>query len=374
MENKFIIKSGRKLRLGYTTGSCATAAAKSSAIMLLTGRSVENVKINLPEGKELILDIEEARITEEFASCCVVKDSGDDPDITNGIKIYAKVEKTLSKIEIVGGKGVGRVTRSGLSCKVGESAINPVPREMILKALLEVTSVYSYQGGLKAVISIPNGEEIAQKTFNPRLGIEGGLSILGTTGIVEPMSEKALIETIHLEIDSMVENKKKILQVSPGNFGVKFSKEILQIDNKLTVKCSNYIGETVDYAVYKGIEKILLAGHIGKLVKLAAGVMNTHSKVADCRNEIFAAHYSLFKSNPETVKKIMNAITTDEIHAILNEEKIADVVYKSIEQKIIYHLNLRSGNKIEFEMVIFSNLNGILIKTRGVEKFIEIIR
>jgi len=369
--NEYIVKSGRKLRLGYTTGSCAAAAAKACAIMLVKDEIISSVKLILPNGKELLLDIEDVLAEENTVSCCIVKDSGDDPDVTNGIKIYARVEKTEKDIKIDGGIGVGRVTKRGLPCKIGDAAINPVPMKMIENALEEISAFHHYTGGFDVEIFIPEGAEIAKRTFNPRLGIIGGISVLGTTGIVEPMSEKALVETIKLEINSKKYNREEILFVSPGNYGLKFADQNFDLNIDLAVKCSNFIGETLDYALYTGFEKILIIGHIGKLVKIAAGVMNTHSKIADCRNEIFAAHSALCGADRETVKNIMHAITTDDIHYLLIEKGISQKVYQSILEKIVFHVNGRVRNKIKIEVIVFSNENGILMETEKAMEFIE---
>ncbi|MCX7615565.1 MAG: cobalt-precorrin-5B (C(1))-methyltransferase CbiD [Clostridiales bacterium] len=368
--NEYIVKSGKKLRLGFTTGSCAAAAAKAGVMMLLQNQKISNVKLTLPGGKELLLDIEDAMIQKDSVSCCVVKDGGDDPDVTNGLKIYAKVIKDKEGIKIDGGTGVGRVEKPGLPCRTGDAAINPVPKKMIENAVSEAAALYGYKEGFHIEISVPGGEKIAPKTFNPRLGIIGGISILGTTGIVEPMSEEALIQTIKLEIDSKKRSGDKILFVSPGNYGLHFAEESLDLDIDMAVKCSNYIGETLDYALYSGFYKLFIVGHVGKLVKIAAGVMNTHSKTADCRNEIFAAHAAMCGADSNIVKMIMESNTTDQIHSILEYRNMSNMVYNSILEKIVYHLHYRTMNKIQIGLVVFSNENGILMQTGNAEKLI----
>lgn len=369
--NDYIIKAGKKLRKGFTTGSCAAAAAKACAIMLFEKKEIPDISLTLPGGEEIILKPEDILLNETTVSCCIVKDAGDDPDVTNGIRIYAKVEKVKANISIDGGIGVGRVTCAGLSCKIGEATINPGPRKMILNAMEEVSHLYKFEGGFNVEIFVPQGLEISKKTFNERLGIVGGISILGTTGIVEPMSEAALIDTIKLEMSTRKQNGQNILFISPGNYGVDYAREHLGIDVDSAVKISNYIGETLEHAVYMGFEKILFVGHIGKLVKVAAGVMNTHSKIADCRNEIFASHSALAGASKEMVENIMNAKTTDEIHSILMQHNISKMVYKSILGKIVSHLNYRVMNKIRIEVLVFSNENGVLMQTDNVVDFIN---
>lgn len=370
--NEFIVKNGKLLKTGYTTGSCAAAAAKAGALMLLGDTEIEKVMLTLPSGDQIALEIEDIIRTDKEVICAVRKDAGDDPDVTHGIKIYAKVVKIKEDIQIDGGIGVGRVTKEGLACKIGEAAINPVPRRMIKYSLKEAATEYNYQGGFEVVISVPEGEVVAKNTFNARLGILGGISILGTTGIVEPMSEAAIIETIKLEINS--KKHQDILYLSPGNYGLEFARSKLGLDIDRAVKCSNYIGDTLDYSVYCGFRKILLVGHIGKLVKLAAGVMNTHSRTADCRNEIFAAHAALYSSDSDTIKEIMTATTTDEIHRILDRNDLCKRVYDSILDKILFQLNYRTKNEIQFELIIFSNENGILMQTNKVDEFITRVK
>lgn len=370
----FTVKSGKALRYGYTTGSCAAAAAKAAAIMLIEKHAIKDVVLTLPNGKELSLPVEDAELMEDEARCCMVKDAGDDPDVTHGIKIYAAVRRTEAGIGIDGGAGVGRVTASGLACGIGEAAINPGPRRMIRQALDEVKRDHGYEGGFAVEISVPQGPEIAKRTFNERLGIVGGISILGTTGMVEPMSESSIIETIKLELSVRKAKGHKVLLVAPGNYGLDFLKSEFGFDIDRAVKCSNYIGETLDHALYLGFERLLLVGHIGKLVKLGAGVMNTHSKIADCRNEVFAAHGALAGADRGTVQQIMAAKTTQEIHGILAEQRLAGNVYQSIMEKVRFNINYRIMNKMEVGFLSFSNEHGVLFQTENAASLIRELR
>lgn len=370
----YVIKAGKKLRTGYTTGSCAAAAAKAGALMLFEQREIKKVQITLPQGKELGIEVLDPVIDENEVSCCVVKDAGDDPDVTDGIKVYAKIKKTECGISIDGGIGVGRVAGVGLPCKTGEAAINPGPKKMINEALRDAARLYGYEGGFAVEIYVPQGQEIAKKTFNERLGIIGGISILGTTGIVEPMSESALIQTIKLELEIKKQKGQKVLLISPGNYGLEFVRTNLGFDINSAVKCSNYIGEALDHALYLGFERLLLVGHIGKLVKIAAGVMNTHSKIADCRNEIFASHGALAGADRDTVGQIMQAKTTNEIHGILTQRNIAKDVYQSIMEKVEFHLNYRVKNQIQAGIISFSNEHGVLFQTENAGQLIEELR
>ena len=368
-------KNQKQLRSGYTTGSCAAAAAKAAAYMLLSDQVVTQVSLLTPKGITLYLDIEQIEKGPERICCAVQKDSGDDPDITDGIYVFAEVRKTEgSSLVLDGGEGVGRVTKKGLQQEIGEAAINRVPRKMILEAVEEQREQFGYSGGLEILISIPEGRKLASRTFNPRLGIEGGISVLGTSGIVEPMSEKALTDTIHLEMKVLKENGHDWCYVVPGNYGSDFLTETLKYDGSLAVKCSNYIGETIDDAVSLGMKGILLIGHVGKLIKLAAGVMNTHSRQADCRMEVLASHAAMAGASAADVKKIMGCITTTEALDILKERKLLSPVMETVIQRIEYHLKQRAGDTLKIGAVVFSKEDGILGKTKETLELLEQIR
>ena len=368
--NRIVWKNQQKLKSGYTTGSCAAAAAKAAAHMLFSGETVPQISLMTPAGILLYLDVEQIQKGTGWVSCAVRKDSGDDPDVTNGILVYAKVEfirqsGEMLEISLTGGRGVGRVTCKGLKQNIGEPAINPVPRQMILDAVESQAKEAGVSGHIQVEISIPEGEALAAKTFNPRLGIEGGISVLGTSGIVEPMSEKALTETIYLEMKVLKENGRDWCYLVPGNYGSTFLRETLGYDGKLAVKCSNYIGETIDDAVELGMKGILLIGHVGKLIKLAAGVMNTHSRMADCRMEVLAAHSAMAGADSETVRRLMQCVTTTEALDILEEEQLLETVMETVMEKIGYYVRQRSGYNLKTEVIVFSDERGILGETKG---------
>ena len=363
------------LKFGYTTGSCAAAASKAAVRMLLFGEEIRQVKLLTPKGILLYLDVESIQRTEKFVKCAVQKYSGDDPDVTNGIFVFAKAERTDEPgITLDGGEGVGRVTRKGLEQKPGEAAINKVPRQMILREAQEVCREAGYTGGLRIVISIPEGKALAARTFNPRLGIEGGISVLGTSGIVEPMSEKALTDTIFLEMKMLKENGYPCCYLVPGNYGSDFLSEELNYNGNLAVKCSNYIGEALDDAVHLGMESVLLIGHVGKLIKLAAGVMNTHSRQADCRMEVLASHAAMAGASAADAEKIMDCITTTEALDYLKERQLLRPVMETVIRRIEYHLRQRAGDKLTIGAVVFSKEEGILGKTKNTEELLEQIR
>lgn len=377
-----------QLKYGYTTGTCAAIAAKAAVKMLLFNDDVIREQIVTPAGIRINVDIYDIDYSDKFAQCAVRKDSGDDPDITNGIMVYAKAEFINNDYDIIqkepfiiidGGVGVGRVTKPGLSQNIGEAAINPVPKKMIYEEVSKVIKEYQHinkknTGAIKITIYVPDGDKIAEKTFNPRLGITGGISILGTSGIVEPMSEKALLQSIEVEMKVVKAAGIKNLIITPGNYGEDFIKNTMHFDLSESVKCSNYVGETIDMAVNMGFESILLVGHMGKLVKLAAGIMNTHSHQADARMEIFTAHSALCGAPVDVLRQIMNCITTDEAVNIINVYDFYDDVCKSIMEKIDFHITARVHNELPIGAILFSNKWGLFGKTSKADEIIEKIR
>ena len=370
---KYRVFEGKKLRYGYTTGTCAAAAAKAAAEMLFSKQRVDYVMIDTPKGISLNLEVEDVTINEDEISCAIRKDAGDDPDDTNGILIYATVSKRSEEgTELLGGVGVGKVTMPGLACSVGGPAINPVPRKMILDAVANVARYNCYEGGFKVTISIPEGLEIAKKTFNPRLGIVGGLSVLGTSGIVEPMSERALIDTIYVEMDVQKSKGNENLVVFFVNYGQDFAKNTHKLSIGDAVTCSNFVGEVLDYAVFKGFKSVLLIGHSGKLVKLSQGVMNTHSKYADCRTDALAL-YAMFEGAPKDIGlEIASALTTDEAVKILKREQLDEAVLHRINERIDYYMQQRVHGKIKTAALMFSNAHGVLGKTSSAEELIRL--
>ena len=367
------IRSGQKqLRCGYTTGTCAALAAAGAARLLLTGTAPESVRLVTPKGLVVEVALEECRLVGGAARAAVVKDGGDDIDVTSGHLIAAQVEKIASGIEIEGGEGVGRVTKPGLEQPVGAAAINRVPRQMIAAALEEACAESGYAGGLRAVISVPDGAAIATKTFNPMLGIEGGISILGTSGIVEPMSERAIVDTIALEIRQAAANGARRLLLTPGNYGMDFLRRSgVDTQGIPCVKYSNFIGDAIDIAVTEGFESALVVGHIGKLVKLAGGIMNTHSRVADCRSELFCAHAALCGADRALCRALMDAVTTDECIALLDGALLREAVLQSLLEAVQRHLDRRAAGAIRLGAVTFSNEYGLLGSTEGAKELLR---
>jgi len=385
----YVLKDNQRLRCGYTTGTCAAAAAQRAAAMLLGAAfsAEDKIVLTTPKGIRLELDALEPEIGEGWASCAVKKDAGDDPDATNGILVYARVSKTggeevpsreereaprqgvtvlresSPRITLDGGIGVGRVTKRGLSCAVGEAAINPVPRQMILEQVREVCEEFDYKGSLHVEISVPGGEEIARRTFNPQLGVLGGISILGTSGIVEPMSDQALIDTIKVKMDVRKADGAEYIVITPGNYGEAFLKTNIALPDIDTVKCSNFIGDALDYAERSGFKGVLMVGHIGKFIKVAAGIMNTHSRYGDARMEILGAHAALAGASKETVGELLECVTTEDAISVLDRAGIRERTLRSVLNKLDYHIKERVHHSMEIGAIVFSNHHGYLGET-----------
>jgi len=352
----YIIKEGKSLRCGYTTGSCAAAAAKAAAIMLETGQVIHYVDIGTPANIRLKLEVINPIIEKDKASCGIIKDGGDDPDNTDGIEIYAEVKKRKDgKVNIDGGIGIGRIMRKGLFGEVGQAAINPVPRKMIQKEVKEISN-----SGYDISIFAPQGEVIGKKTFNANIGIEGGISIIGTKGIVYPMSEEALIKTIYMEVDMIAENNgKENIVLVPGNYGEKIAESIGITQAK--VKVSNFLGDSLLYVYHQGFKSMTLIGHIGKFAKLAIGVFNTHSKVCDGRMEAFVYYLSLMGAPMDLLNKVNDCLTAEEGLNICIEGGYGEIVRrmeKGAEERIKRYLKDENYN---VEVIIYSMERGVEI-------------
>lgn len=357
---RYIIQGGKKLRCGHTTGSCAAAAAKAAATMLLGSEKVVQVRLDTPKGWVLELPVLQVEKTSSEVSCAIEKDGGDDPDVTHGMLVYAKVTRISEGILIEGGEGVGRVTLPGLACAVGEAAINPVPRKMIRKNLEEVARTYGYEGGLSVEISVPGGRETAKKTFNRKLGIVDGISILGTSGIVEPMSESALKRSLELEVNILKEKGYKQLVLCPGNYGRRFATEELGLGQENLVKIGNFVGHMFSYVSEQGTHEVLYVSHLGKAIKILGSMKDTHSKYGDCRLELLAAYGIRQDMRLEALKEILGCVSTDAAVAVMKRENCLQQVLDSILIDLESRLAELASDKTRVGVVLFNHEYGLL--------------
>lgn len=347
------------MRTGFTTGTCAALAARAAVRMLLGGRPETTSSLITPKGVPADAPVENILLEPDEAACAVRKDAGDDPDSTDGVLVRAAARKCAGPgIVIDGGTGIGRVTRPGLDQPVGAAAINSVPRRMIEEAAAEACREFGYGGGITVTISVPDGERLAAKTFNPRLGIAGGISILGTTGIVEPMSARAVVDAIAAEMDMLRAEGVRDLVLTPGNYGEEFVRSRPDLSLRHCVMCSNHIGEALDIAAGLSFGSVIVAGHAGKLVKLAGGVMNTHSRTADCRMELLALHAALAGAEAELLREILDAATVDAGLDILAAAGLREKTMNPLLARIDHYLDQRSGGAFPAGAVLFTNKSG----------------
>ena len=339
------------LRKGYTTGSCAQGAAKAATLALLGRRRVDEVELETPSGIKLLLPVIDTELGDRYARCGVVKDSGDDPDVTHGARIDATVRfSNRPGVTIRGGKGVGIVTKPGLAVPMGEHAINPVPREMILR---EVSGLLPDGQGVEVTITVPEGEALARKTFNPRLGIEGGISIIGTTGIVEPKSINAYRTSLSLELDVLRAQGLAIVTLVLGYVGERFCKNVLHLPEDSVIKIGDHVGYMLDRCGEKGFKEVLLVGHIGKLVKVAGGQFNTHFRFGDHRIETIADHARRRGADQELMETLFRQTTAEATIDFLREHGLMNV-FDDIAKEVTLRVKHRVGEKFRIRCILLS--------------------
>lgn len=350
----YLQRGGERLRCGYTTGTCATLGAKACGEMLLSRQPVQQSTVRTPKGIWVTVDLEDVTLQDSHAVCTVMKDGGDDVDITHGMPVVTEVMLLSEEgIQIRGGIGVGTVTKKGLNQPVGEVAINSRPREMITSALTEISCKYQYTGGFLVTISLPWGERLAPQTFNPRLGIVNGLSILGTSGIVEPKSVPALLGSIEAELSMHQHQGETRLILTLGEYGSRFLSEWDGFPPIPQVQISNFIGDTLDMVQRMAFSQVLVVGHIGKLVKLSAGIMNTHSRYGDGRREVFTAYAALCGGDKALIQALMSATTSEASLDLLEEANLLEEVMDAILQAAQEHLSRRVGKDCDIAVLMF---------------------
>lgn len=355
----------KKLREGVSTGSCMTGGAAAAALWLTTGSCPEIIAVETPIGKTLYLEV----IPKEKGVCGIIKDAGDDPDVTHGSEIITKVELLPEEGEItfVGGAGIGTITQEGLKLPVGEPAINPVPRAMTEKALRKIIG----NRGAIVTVSIPGGETLAKRTFNPRLGVMGGLSVLGTTGIVRPMSEEAMKDSLLVELDMYARQGHRAILFVLGTTGENALKAAYG-DFRCVLQVSNYIGFMIEEAVERGFTDILIGGFVGKLVKVASGTMHTHSHISDGRLETICTHAALHGASREVIEKIYHCLTTKAAMEIVEEEGLMDI-WKDMADRAAFHCRKTAHEMADVAVIFLDSNNEILAKSRNAQQVIDTV-
>ncbi len=364
-EDNYVYYNGRKLRKGFTTGTTATAATVAAIRTLLNQEPQETVTVHAANGKIAIFDVEQTDFDEQQASCAIKKDGGDDQDATDGALIFATVKlRDDNEIHLDGGKGVGRVTKEGLANKPGMPAINPTPRRVIKAAAREELGE---KRGINIVISVPEGERIAKLTYNPRLGIVGGISILGTSGVVTPMSESSWKHSISIEMNIHRKRGDNTIVLVPGNYGEDFAKDELGIPNAKIVQMSNFVGYVLHETQRLGFTKVLIVGDLGKMIKVAGGIFSTHSKDADARAEIMVANLALMGGVPTAfLRKINQCLTTISMIKMIDEAGYQEV-YQMIADKIKLRAEKLLAHRephVEIDVVIFSRESSFLAASK----------
>ncbi|TBL99221.1 cobalt-precorrin-5B (C(1))-methyltransferase [Hafnia paralvei] len=363
--------NGKSYRKGYTTGSCATAAAKVAALMALRQHVINQVSIVTPSGITLRLNVEQPLICGQQASAAIRKDGGDDVDATHGMLIFAQVALNDSgSITIGGGEGVGTVTRKGIGLPIGSAAINRTPRQTIEQAVREVIGP---ERGADIVIFAPEGEERAQKTYNGRLGILGGISIIGTTGIVTPMSEESWKRSLALELEMKRAQGMTSVILVPGNHGERFVQEHMQIDAERVVTMSNFVGYMLQEAQRLGFQHVVLVGHLGKLIKVAAGIFHTHSHIADGRMETLVARLALLGAPHEFLRAVFECSTTEAAMELIEQQgwqAVYDDIAQAIGERVKQMLRF-APQPFCCDVVLFSFDNVVLGSNRPISEIVS---
>lgn len=352
------IAGGKKssLRTGFTTGTCAAATTKAALSMLINGKKLSNVSVSLPKGKQMTVNISWSKYdNDKSVTAAVIKDGGDDPDVTNGAEICAKVSflDTPDMIIIDGGKGVGRVTKPGLGLEIGKAAINPTPLKMINQAIDEVLGELKHRYGVSVIISVPKGEEIAKKTDNPRLGIIGGISILGTTGIVIPYSTASFAASIRQSIDVSRAMGSDSVILTTGGRSEDFARSIYgnSIADHAYIQIGDFIGFAIKQCAVKKIKKAYVVGFIGKLTKMAMGIKQTHVKGSHVDMNFLAELASRCGADSEVVNKIMLANTARHAGELVDEFGLA-LFYDMLCEEVHRHLSKYSESQLQIKIIL----------------------
>ena len=348
------IETKTKLRTGFTTGSCATASSKACVLSIINQKKIEQTDIILPKRSKLDIQINSCEFTENSATCSVIKDGGDDPDVTHGAEIFVYVELTnnIGKIEIDGGEGVGRVTKPGLGLEIGSAAINPTPKKMILENVTEISKEILEKNGIMIKVSVPNGKELGPKTDNPRIGIMGGISILGTSGIVIPYSTASFAAAIRQQIAVVSSMNDDNVVLTTGGRSEDFARTIIELPDHSFIQMGDFSGYTIKQCAKQGLKKAYVAGFIGKLAKMAAGVKQTHVKGGKVDMKFLSELAKRCDAKSDTISKILGANTARNVQEIIIEDKV-DGFFDEVTKEACNQMRQHSEEKIAVEVILF---------------------
>ncbi len=357
------LKSREKLRTGFTTGTAAAASAKAAILSIINQKKIDSVKVTLPKNNEIQIKINSCEFSSSIGKCSVIKDGGDDPDVTHGAEILVELSLTseLNKIEIDGGEGVGIVTKPGLGLEINKAAINPTPKKMITENIREVADDILKNNGIKIVISVPNGKELAKKTDNPRLGIVGGISILGTTGIVIPYSTASFAASVRQNLDVSLAMGNDTVVLTTGGRSEDFSKKIVDLPEHSFVQMGDFAGYTIQQCAKKRIKKAYIAGFIGKLAKMAAGVKQTHVKGSKVDTNFLSELAKSCKANENVINQIKMANSARHVQDIINENHV-DGFFDLVCSKVYKQMRKHSEEKVPIEVILFDFDGSVLGK------------
>ena len=356
-------KPKENLRTGFTTGTCATASSKAAIMAIVNQKSINKVDVLLPKRDMINIRIKSCEFSKNTATCSVIKDGGDDPDVTHGAEIVVDLTLTnkIGVIEIDGGNGVGRVTKPGLGLEIDSAAINPTPKKMILENVQQVAEEVLKQNGIKIIISVPKGKEIATKTDNPRIGIMNGISILGTSGIVIPYSTASFAAAIRQQIDVVRSMNDDIVFLTTGGRSEDFARKIIELPDHSFIQMGDFSGYTIQQCAKKGLKKAYVAGFIGKLAKMAAGVKQTHVKGSKVNMKFLSEIAKRCNADDKTIEKIKNANTARNVQEIIMEDKV-DGFFDEISKEACLQMRNHSEGKIPVEVILFDFDGTILSK------------
>ena len=353
----------KKLRTGYTTGSSATAASKAALLSIIKQQKIEEIEITLPKKTTIKIPVNSCQFEKNKAKCSVIKDGGDDPDVTHGAEIIVELtfNENKNQIEIDGGEGVGIVTKPGLGLEINKPAINPVPKKMITENLQEIGNDILNEKGIRVVISVPKGKELGPKTDNPRIGIKDGISILGTSGIVIPFSTASYAASIRQNLDVSIAMGNDTVVLTTGGRSEDYAKRIVDLPEHCFVQMGDFSGYTIQQCGKKNIKKAYVVGFIGKLAKMAAGVKQTHVKGSKVDMNFLAELARKVNADEKIIDSIKKANTARHVSEIIQENNV-EGFFELICAEVYRHMRKHSEEKVPIDVILFDFEGNILAR------------